>query len=137
MNNNDHGPLQPSPNAIVYKDELCDFWLDDEGILCSVAKNVPRTIDLQKASFALIRKIIGNEKVCCLSDLNNIGSQDQQCRKHVNREIPNYFKALAISVNTSLGMLVANTFLTFSTKTIPIKIFDNHIDARDWLRTQI
>jgi hypothetical protein len=134
MHNVYYEPLQPPNDCYVYNDELCDLWIDHEGILCSVCKNVRRTVEKQKTMFALIRKITDNKKVCYLADSNDTGPLDQEARKHCNVEIPKLFKAVAFIAHTPTGQLAMNTFLTFSPQNLPMRLFQHREEARHWIR---
>ena len=118
----------------IFEDELADFWFDDDGILCAQAKQTKRTLEKQKATYALVRQITGNRMVCLLSDVTSVGPQDKETREYAAEQLPELFKAMAVFADSSFGKLVINTFVSFSGEPIPIRMFDNEDDARTWLK---
>ena len=101
--------MQAPDNVKIYEGELASFWFDDSGIFCAISKKVPRTIEKQKANYALIREITGNKRVCLLAD-NTIIS------------------------HSVMGKAAAHLFQYFHGQPIPIRSFDNETEAKEWLK---
>ena len=126
--------MQPPDNVKIYEGELANFWFDEFGILCAVSKKVTRTLEKQKASYALVREITGNKRVCLLADNTVTYIQDEKTREYSATEMPELFKAMAVISNTVMGKAAAHLFQYFHGQPIPIKSFDNEKDAREWLK---
>ncbi len=126
--------MQAPDNVKIYEGELADFWFDDFGILCAVSKKVPRTIEKQKANYALIREITGNKRVCLLADNTVTYIQDDKTREFSAREMPELFKAMAVISHTVMGKAAAHLFQYFHGQPIPIRSFDNETEAKEWLK---
>ena len=77
--------MQAPDNVKIYEGELASFWFDEFGILCAVSKKVTRTIEKQKANYALIREITGNKRVCLLADNTVTYIQDEKTREYFAR----------------------------------------------------
>jgi hypothetical protein len=126
--------MTPPPNAKVYEGELADFWFDDDGILYAVSKMTPRTIEKQKANYDLIREITGNKRVCLLADNTLTYEQDDPTRDYMAAEVPKVFKAMAVTSRTIFGKAVSDTFLYYHGTPVPIKTFNDEIEAKEWLK---
>jgi hypothetical protein len=125
--------MTPPANAKVYEGDLADFWIDDLGILCAVSKMVPRTLENQKANYALIREITGNKRICLLADNTLTYEHDDTVRKYMATEMPKIFKAMAVISRTVFGQAVSDTFLYYQGTPVPIKTFKEENEAREWL----
>jgi len=126
--------MQAPDNVKIYEGELASFWFDEFGILCAVSKKVTRTIEKQKANYALIREITGNKRVCLLADNTVTYIQDEKTREYSATEMPELFKAMAVISNTIMGKAAAHLFLYFHGQPVPIKSFDQEKEAREWLK---
>lgn len=126
--------MKPPDNTRLYESDLATFWFDENYILCAIAKKTHRTVDKQKKTYELIRQISDNKKVCILSDATSVSPLDKETREYVALEIPTIFKAMAIISASALGRTIANIFLTLKRQPVPIKMFANEKDAKEWLK---
>jgi hypothetical protein len=126
--------MTPPLNTKIYDGELASFWFDEDGILCAVSKKVPRTMEKQKANYALVREITGNKRVCLLADNTDTYTQDDITRKYSAQEMPELFKAMAVISRTAIARAASHLFLYFHGEPIPIKSFDNEKEAKAWLK---
>jgi len=122
------------PNVDVFEGELAVFWFDEEGFLCAVAKNTPRTLEMQKENFDFIRKITSNNKVCLLAENSNGSPQDKETRAFSTKEMPNIFKAMAVLSASVFGQTMSKSFVAAEKPPIPIQHFADEKEARGWLR---
>ncbi len=123
----------PTVGVVIYEGELASFWFDEDGILCANAKPVPRTLKNQKTTYALVRQIIGDGTVCLLADNTATFMQDRTTRAYSAQEIPKLFKAMAVISNTTIGKASAHLFTRSHGQPVPIRVFDNQKDAKEWL----
>lgn len=126
--------MKPPVNAKLIEGELATFWFDESGILCAIAKSTPRSLDKQKNNYVLVREITGNKKVCLLSDTTASAPQDKETRNYAAKEIPNFFKAMAVISDTVLGRFGANVFMALKDQPVPMQFFTNEADAKEWLK---
>jgi len=117
----------------VYQDELAFYWMENDMLLCSVTKSTPRTVENIISTFELIEEITEGKKVCLLSDTTATGSRPDYARAISIKMVVNYFKALAMFSISPFGKLVVNSFITVSCEPIPMKLFSNELEAREWL----
>ena len=126
--------MKPPPDARIFVTELSTFWIDEDGILCTVSKNTERTLEKQKKTFELVKKVIGNKKVCLLAEITNLAPQDKETRDYVALETPKMFKATATISNSVLSRFIVKIFLTLKGQSIPTKMFDDEHKAKEWLK---
>jgi hypothetical protein len=129
--------MKPPPDVKIFEGELATFWFDENGILCALSKNTPRTLEKQKKNYEFIREITSNKKVCLLSDTTTSRPQDKETRDYMAGELPKIFKAMAVISGSVLGKLITNTFLVLKKQPIPIKMFSNEAEAKEWLKNHL
>lgn len=121
-------------NTKIYEGELATFWFDENGILCAVAKKTNRTLQKQKENYKFIKQITENKKVCLLSETTTANPPDKATREYMEKELPNYFKAMAVLSKSVLGEIIPKLFMTVNKQTIPIKYFTSVEEAKQWLK---
>ncbi len=121
----------------IYESELAEFWFHDDGILCCRAKAQKRSVEKQKKTYDLIHQILGDRKLPLLVDANIIGAIPQESRTFTAEQMGNYFTAMAIYATNPMGKLVINSFLTLTEQPIPVQMFHDEHEAREWLRNYL
>lgn len=121
-------------NTKIYETEVQTLWFDDDGILCGRSKDFPRTLQNQRQTYDLIRKISGNKKVCYLSEVTRIQAPDKETREFVVAESSNLFKAVAVISDSFVGRMIANILFNMRRQPYPVKMFSNEDDAKKWLK---
>jgi hypothetical protein len=119
--------------AEITEGELATFWFDEKGILCAVAKDTGRTLQKQIDNYKLIREIAGNKRICLLSDATLSAPMDKQTRDYISKELPEVIKAMAVISHSATGSFTSIVFMSVKQTPIPMKLFDNEQDAREWL----
>src|ERR1700756_1622539 len=117
-------------NANIYEGYLAAFWMDETGILCANGKNVLRTLQNQKENYELIKQITGSKKVCLLSNTTNSSPPDKETRDYIEKQLPAFFKAMAIISQSAVGQIIPKIFTTVNINPIPIQYFTNEHEAR-------
>lgn len=109
------------------------LWFDEEGILYSIAKDVPRTIESIQEGITILQKRFGHKRVCLISDTTHTTPYNSQMRIELKQMSPYLFKAVALLSNSPMGkMLSASLFL--KDNIIPAKQFNNLAEAQHWIR---
>jgi len=126
--------MKPPENARVYELPASMIWFDENGILCSIAKNVPQTLDEAKASMILFTEITGGRKVCLLSDNSDAPPVNKEMRDYAAEVIPEIAKAIAIISSSSVGTMAANLFFMLKKQPYPVKFFSEEKEAKEWLK---
>jgi hypothetical protein len=127
--------MKPPSNVEVIEFPTSTMWFDENGILCSVAKNVPQqTIEEAKETMEELKKIIGGKKVCLLSDSTDSVPLNKEMRDYAAEVIPEIVKAIAIISRSAVGKMVANLFFSIKKQPYPVKMFDDEQEAKEWLK---
>ena len=109
------------------------FWFDEDGIMNSVGKKETRNMRMLKESMRILKKHIGNKKVCMISDTTNTSYYTIEMREELGHSLSNMVKAIALVPCTQTGKLLAS--MIFMRKTgFPTKIFTNLSEAREWIK---
>jgi hypothetical protein len=123
------GYIQNHPLAVI--------WIDSEGILHKVSKNVTRTPEEVKHLYSSIRTMTNGKRVCALMEVSKEGISDKETRDILKKEIPKTFSALAIMSSTPLGKLIGNLLAVLAPMHIPAAVFDTEEEARKWLKEHV
>ena len=124
----------PGGEIRIYEGPFSRFWLDEYGILHAQSQNIPRTLQGQKDTTALIGQITGNKKVCMLADTTLASPMDKEVRLYVAREMPSIFNAVAVISSSVLGRFFGNLFVGLKNNLVPMKLFTNEEEAITWLK---
>ena len=127
--------MTPPDNVKVIDLAASTIWFDDNGILCSIAKNVPQqNIEQAQAALDELKRITGGKKVCMLSDNTASPPVNKEMRDFAAQVIPDLVKAIAIISRSSVGKMAANLFFKLKKQPYPVKFFDDEQAARQWLK---
>ena len=121
-------------NVQVHEHNLATFWLDENGFLNVISKTATRTVATMTDYFTAVKKVTGNKKVFVISDVTTASPLDKTTRAFVNEEMKKNYHALALVSHSPVGRMIGNIVFTLSTPALPIKIFSNEKEARDWLK---
>ena len=127
--------LQPPKNAKVYDYPTSTMWFDENGILCSISKkSPPQTMEEAKESIKKFVALTGGKKVCMLSDNTHSSPPSKEMRDFAAEIIPTLAKAIAIISNSPVGKMAANLFFSISKQPYPVKMFNDEMEAKKWLK---
>jgi hypothetical protein len=121
-------------NIKLIEHPMATFWFDDLGILHSVSKPGPRTIDIMKEYIAFVKAMVNNQKVCILTDISKAGQMDKQTRDYTAQKLQEVYKAMAILSSTPTGTAIGKIFLQLEGQPYPTAMFTNENEAREWLK---
>lgn len=123
--------------ATLYEHPLASYWMDSDGIWYAVSKETPRTLEMMRDNVAFLKKIFENKRVCLIADASKVSPYDKETRNYLAKELNNLYKAMAIISTSSIGRMVANTFILshlLNPLPVPMKMFKNEKEAKEWLR---
>lgn len=125
----------PPQDAKIFELPTSILWFDEHGILCSVAKKAPQqTLEEAKRNMEEFKKIIGEKKVCLLSDSTDSTPANKEIRDYAAKVIPEIVKAIAIISRSAVGKMAANLFFSIKKQPYPVKIFNDESEAKAWLK---
>ncbi len=126
--------MKPLANTKIYELPASTIWFDENGILCSIAKNIPQTIDEAKQSMIIFQEITGGKKVCLLSDNTDAPPVNKEMRDYAAEVIPEIAKAIAVMSDSAVGKMAANLFFKLKKQPYPVKFFNDENEAKEWLK---
>ena len=122
-------------NIEVFDTTLSTLWIDEDGILCSVAKKgAPLTKDGLMNVYAVTKEIVKGKKICTLTQMTGISSGNKEIRDYALMEMTTFTKAMALIANSAFSTIIGNVFMSFSKPPFPMKIFTNEEEAKKWLK---
>jgi hypothetical protein len=124
-------------DAILIETPVTSFWLDKDGILYSQPRDIKRTEENVKQSFAILKERLGNKKVCLISDTTYTPPYTMDARLLVAEEMPKLVKAVAIISCSPMGRMVGNTLFLARKTPYPVKMFDDPEEAKEWIRQYV
>lgn len=120
----------------IYESEIARYWIDDNGFLVSISKNITRTVENIGANVELVKRITNNKPVPLLIYLTNSPVPDKQTRKFSAEQVPNIYSAMAMVASSGLSKLIMNMVFGLKKPPIPMKSFSDSKAAIDWLKLQ-
>lgn len=130
--------MTPPADAAIIELATSTIWFDEDGILHSIAKNVPpQTLEEAKKNLEAFRKVTGGQKVCMVSDSTHSAPVNKEMRDFAAEVLPEFVKAIAILSASSVGRMAANLFFSLKKQAYPVKFFDNEADAVKWLKNYL
>ncbi len=117
----------------LYEHPIATFWFDEDGILHSVSKFGPRTMEVMTEYLKYLDGLCDNKKVLILTDITKASPLDKKTREFIEPELKKRFTAMAILSNAPVGKMIGNVFLTANQPNFPTRMFLHEKDAKDWL----
>ena len=126
--------MQAPKNTDLYETASSVTWLDEDGIICSVAKKAPpQTLEQAKKEIEGFRKKYGDKKYCMLLDITNAPPSSKEVRDWAAPELSKMVIAIAMISESALGRMIANLFFGLKKPAYFTKMFSNEQKAREWL----
>ena len=123
-----------APEGIkLIESELSTYWLDENGILCSIVKSVPFTIERMDLNFKVVSEITGNKRVCVLVDLTHALPVEKAARVYAAGIVSNYYKAMAFVSPSPFTRIIGNAFIALAGAPIPTRQFKTEEGSKEWL----
>jgi hypothetical protein len=123
-------------NVEIHHDPGATWWVDEDGILCSIGKKNPPKLTKEEEERELkkYKDRFGDKKLCMLLDIMHLVPPSKEERDKASVQMERMVKALAIILYSPLGRMVANLFFGLTKPSYPVKMFGNEKDAKEWLR---
>lgn len=122
----------------VKKHELQAFitWRTAEGIICTEARaGVDIVLEHAVENSLVVNELCRGRMRPLLIDLKNLKSITAQARSYFSlsgRE--SYVNAFAFIVHSRFQRMVGNIFIQFNRPRVPVRLFNDEIQAVEWLR---
>lgn len=118
----------------VFEGEIATYWFEDDGILVSLSKSTPRTVETIANNVALVQRITHNTRAPLLIYLSRSPVPDRATRALSRQQLPVVYLAMAMVSEPGLSGLIMKVLFRFQQPPIPMKSFTDDQAARDWLR---
>lgn len=120
----------------MFEHTLATYWLDEEGICHSVAKNAPRTLENVRDNVMFIKRTF-RKKLCLLFNATKTNPYDKETRDYMSNELKHMYKAIGIVSDSAFGRTIANNFMLsqiLDPDAVPMKVFKTEKEAKEWLK---
>jgi hypothetical protein len=124
-------------NVKLFEHPIGVLWFDDKGILHSVSRQHPRTIEVMDDYIQFIRNIVNGKKVCILTDISKASAMNKETRNHIGTRLDEVYKAMAILTNTPVGKFIGTSFMHLDHQPYPMAMFTNEQEAYAWLQNYL
>ena len=128
--------MTPPLHVETHENLTSVWWIEDDGILCSISKKEAPELTRQQSITQLedFKQLTGHRKTCMLLDISNSRPIRREDREFVSQELEKIVQALAFISKSALGKMVANLFLNLKPPPYPVRMFTDEHEARQWLR---
>jgi hypothetical protein len=118
----------------IFEGEIATYWLEDDGILVSLSKSTPRTVETIANNVALVKRVTNNTRVPLLINLSRSPVPDRATRAFSTQPLPVVYRAMAMVSEPGLSRLIMSILFRFQQPPIPMKSFTDDAAARACLR---
>lgn len=127
--------MEVPPNVQIHNHLTSVWWIEENGILCSISKKDAPDISREQSleQLADLNRITGGKKMCMLLEITYGRPSKREDREFLSQELAKVIKALALISQSALGKMVANLFFNLKPPPYPTKMFNNEVEAREWL----
>ena len=126
--------MTPPADKEIFKGEIADYWLEDNGILVSLSKSVRRTVANISGNVELVKSITNNKQVPLLIYLTKSPVSGKETREFSAEQLPNIYKAMAMISKPGIAKFIMNILFKLKPPPIPMKNFTDENEAREWLK---
>jgi|SRR6185437_3971758 len=126
--------IKPPGDVKLIKGEIADYWYAPDGILFSYSKNPVRTIKNITENIALVKSITNDKIIPLLIYLSNSPVPDKATRQFSTEQLPKVYSAMAMVSKPGLSKFIMNILFKFKQPPIPMKLFTDDGQAREWLK---
>lgn len=125
-------------NTTLYETRISTHWINEHGIMYSIANNKERTIENYADVLALYARFTRDgKKLCLLLDISEAGPMDKSVITHVSSEIPKYIKAAALITSVPLKNTSMVTFMKLAFGGLPVQLCNTVEEAEEWLKNYL
>lgn len=121
-------------NPEVFESEIGTYWFDESGILISKSKKTKRDLRNMKENAALIQRITGGKPACLVVHLTYSPKPDKETLEYVAQVLPSLYKAMAMVSKSRLAGFIMSVLFKFKPAPIPMRVFPNEAEAKDWIK---
>jgi uncharacterized protein YbcV (DUF1398 family) len=125
--------LKPPEGAKVIETEIANFWMEEDGTVCSVAKKVRRTLENLASYTKSLKHHAAGKKIYYLADLTNAQTYSREEKSFLSAELKDLAKAVAVVSSSPAGKMMSQVLFMKQNLSFPARQFDSVEKARAWL----
>lgn len=121
-------------NQNSFKGKILDLWMED-GILYGVYK--VDKVDLPEAKTATQERLTftGDKTYPVITDYSKVRDTTKSARDYLSSDEPSKgIKAIALIIDSSVGRVIYNFFISLNKPAFPIQVFTDQEKAREWIK---
>lgn len=119
-------------NSELIATPLANCWLDGD-VLCVKNINCDRTLDNVELHYKILRSALGQKAHPWLKEFPTCPTFDKRARLLAAANLPFHCQALAVVVPAEAVNSMNASFKEVKQAGVPVKVFANEKDARNWL----
>lgn len=128
--------MDQPPREIVTRTER--IWLQDDVVRCVVLPTTSHTLADARENDAAVTSLAGGRRLPMLLDTRASRGLDRDARLYyVRPEAARQLAALAMLIDSQIGRILGNFFMTVNKPPFPLRLFTSEADAIIWLKGQI
>lgn len=128
--------MDQPPREIVTRTER--IWLQDDVVRCVVLPTTSHTLADARENDAAVTSLASGRRLPMLLDTRASRGLDRDARLYyVRPEAARQLAALAMLIDSQIGRILGNFFMTVNKPPFPLRLFTSETDAILWLKGQI
>ncbi len=128
--------MDQPPREIVTRTER--IWLQDDVVRCVVLPTTSHTLADARENDDAVTSLAGGRRLPMLLDTRASRGLDRDARLYyVRPEAARQLAALAMLIDSQIGRILGNFFMTVNKPPFPLRLFTSEADAILWLKGQI
>jgi hypothetical protein len=110
------------------------LWIEDGILYSRYANNC--TMDIEIAKDCVEKRLTLSQGISypALVDMRGLQSVTKEAREYMAREGAALITAAALITGSELNRMLGNIFLRINRPKVPLKLFTNEKEAKDWLK---
>lgn len=128
--------MDQPPREIITRTER--IWLQDDVVRCVVLPTASHTLADARENDEAVTSLTGGRRLPMLLDTRASRGLDRDARLYyVRPEAARQLAGLAMLIDSQIGRILGNFFMTVNKPPFPLRLFTSEADALIWLKGQI
>lgn len=128
--------MDQPPREILTRTER--IWLQDDVVRCVVLPTASHTLADARENDDAVASLAGGRRLPMLLDTRASRGLDRDARLYyVRPEAARRLAALAMLIDSQIGRILGNFFMTVNKPPFPLRLFTSEADALTWLKGQL
>lgn len=123
-------------NAHIVDTPLAQNWVDEFGIIYSISKDAPHSLENMVTHFEKLLELTEGKKLPFLVDPSLARPTTKKERQYLNEHLQTVMTCIAFVTTNAMMRIGINLYFRIRPQFMPMKMFSNEEDARQWLLRQ-